>query len=151
MRVRSSDDTDLDIMDASDILANVQDDDLTIHLPGETTMSAKKKEAKPQADEGKAAKKTKSKGAAAPAKSDAKAEKKADKGEKAKGKFGPRELPEGFVGVGQLAKDLGISPAIVRRKLRSTDGVEKPADGWQWKEGSKDYQKVLKALTPAAE
>ena len=70
--------------------------------------------------------------------------------EKAKGKFGPRELPEGYVGVAKLATDSKLAPAIVRRRLRSLDGIEKGEHGWAWKEGSKDYAKVLKALTAEA-
>ena len=75
----------------------------------------------------------------------------AKEAKKEKGTFGPRTLPEGFVGVAKLAEDSKLAPAIVRRKLRGLEGVEKHAEhGWAWKSGSKDYDKVLKALTAEA-
>lgn len=142
MRVKSTDDENDDIMDTSTILEQAADFDDFINPTGETDMTAKKKAAagssKPAANEGKAAKK-------APAKKTASGE------GKAKGKFGPRELPEGYVGITQLAKDSKLKPAVLRRKLRGLDGIEKGEHGWAWKTGSKDYDKVLKAVTVKAE
>lgn len=99
-----------------------------------------------------AVKKTVNKPAAKPAEAKA-ATKPAAKKADAKAN-GPRGLsiPEGFVGLEKIAKDLKTDPAALRRKLRAAEGIEKPTIGvWAWKEGSKDLDKVIKFLTPKAE
>lgn len=136
MRVRSTDDGNDDIMDVSEALDHLQDDDFIPLNQTEHDMTATKKTkpaAKPAAE-------------AKPAKKAA-----AKKTEGKKGTFGPRTLPEGYVGIDKLAKDSKLKPAVLRRKLRSLDGVEKGDHGWAWKEGSKDYDKVLKAVTAKPE
>lgn len=72
--------------------------------------------------------------------------------DKPKGVFGPRVVPEGFVGLEALATELGIKPAVIRRKLRTMEGVTKPEGqhGWYWKDGSRDLANIRKALTPKA-
>lgn len=59
----------------------------------------------------------------------------------------PRRVPEGYVGIKDLAKELNLSPIAIRRKLRTSE-VEKPEGqfGWFWKEGSKALASVKKAL-----
>jgi DeoR/GlpR family transcriptional regulator of sugar metabolism len=63
----------------------------------------------------------------------------------------PRAAPEGFVGINELATELGISPATLRRKLRGVEGLVKPEGsfGWSWKEGSKELTSLRKKLTVA--
>lgn len=58
-----------------------------------------------------------------------------------------RRVPEGYVGIKDLAKELNLSPTAIRRKLRTSE-VEKPEGqfGWFWKEGSKALASVKKAL-----
>lgn len=58
-----------------------------------------------------------------------------------------REIPEGYVGLAQLAEEVGVSPASLRRKLRIM-GVTKPEGSfaWAWKENSKDLNKLRKEL-----
>lgn len=60
----------------------------------------------------------------------------------------PRTAPEGFVGINELATELGISPAALRRKLRAVEGLVKPEGqfGWSWKEGSKELTSLRKKL-----
>lgn len=135
MRVRSSDEENEDIMDVSEALILAEDNSEFLLL--EDIMAAVKKV--PSAGKEAVEKK-------APA---AKKVKVAE-GEKAKGVFGPRVVPEGFVGLNTLATELGITPAVARRKLRGMEGMTKPAGhGWCWKEGSKDLNAVRKALTPS--
>lgn len=71
------------------------------------------------------------------------------KGKKAKETVAPRtrEIPEGYIGLAQLAEEVGMSPANLRRKLR-TMGVTKPEGSfaWAWKENSKDLNKLRKEL-----
>lgn len=88
--------------------------------------------------------------AAAPAEKPAKAAKapKAAKEDKAPAaKRGPRAAPEGYVGIAQLAEELGVTPAALRRKLRSNESIAK-GEGftWAWKDGSKELAAVKKAL-----
>lgn len=54
-------------------------------------------------------------------------------------------IPDGHVGIEQIAEEFGLTPRAVRNKLRSSD-VPKP-DGFRyaWKEGSKEL-KAAKAL-----
>lgn len=106
-------------------------------------MTAKKKEQKPAADEGKASKKPAAKKADKPAK---------EEGKKAKKElpagFGPREIPEGHTGLAALAEAAGRTPAAARRILRANE-VAKPEGqhGWYWKDGSKDLKAIEKLLT----
>ena len=61
-----------------------------------------------------------------------------------------RKVSEGMAGVADLANDSGLDAGAVRRKLRALeakDEVTKPANGWEWKVGGRDYQRVLKKLT----
>lgn len=94
----------------------------------------------PAAPETKAKKKTK---AAAPAPA-AEPEKKAG---------GPRAVPEGHVGLNELAAELGTTPAAMRRKLRGMEGFSKPEGqhGWHFKNGSKELAAVRKAFAPEPE
>lgn len=83
----------------------------------------------------------------------------AKKRAKSKGKNAPKEktiakaeprtleIPEGYIGLAQLAEEVGVSPANLRRKLR-TMGVTKPEGSfaWAWKENSKDLNKLRKEL-----
>jgi len=145
MRVKCTDDESDDIMTVSEVIAIIADDDLLSTLEQENTMAAKKTKAA-AAPEETTKKSKKTKAAAAPAEKGSKKE-----ATKEKGTFGPRTLPEGYVGVAKLAEDSKLAPAIVRRRLRGLEGVEKNEEhGWAWKSGSKDYDKVLKALTAEA-
>lgn len=140
MRVRSSDDENGDIMELSEAILLADDE---LYQPLENEMAATKKEAKtvkPAADAGTPAKKTKAP-KAAPAEG------------KTKGVFGPREVPEGHVGIAALAVEFGMTASVIRRKLRGMENLTKPEGqhGWYWKEGSKDLNAVRKALaTPTA-
>lgn len=64
----------------------------------------------------------------------------------------PRIAPDGMVGINELAAELGISPAALRRKLRGVEGLVKPEGqfGWSWKEGSKELTSLRKKLAAAA-
>jgi len=135
MRIRSSEDENDGIMTVSEVLEQLTEDSDPNLFTGESIMATKKTKAAAAPEETTKTKKTKA------AKPEAKAT------EKAKGTFGPRQLPDGYVGVAKLAEDSKLAPAIVRRKLRGLEGIEKGEHGWAWKEGSKDYAKVLKALT----
>lgn len=66
---------------------------------------------------------------------------------KASNPRGPRAAPEGFVGINELAEELGITPTVLRRKLRSVEGLTKPEGfAWSWKEGSKELTSLRKKL-----
>lgn len=135
MRVRSSDDENGDIMELSDAIILADDD---LYQPLENEMAVTKKEAKtvkPATDAGTPAKKTK-----------------APVADGKKGVFGPREVPEGHVGIAILAEETGLTASVIRRKLRTMENVAKPEGqhGWYWKEGSKELNAIRKALAPAA-
>lgn len=140
MRIRSSDDDNDDIMGLSDLLDNT---DFSTELLLENDMVAVKKPA--AAAKTAVAPKTKA--------TTVKAAKPAAAEGKAKGVFGPRVVPEGYTGLNTLAEQAGITPAAARRKLRGMEGMTKPEGqhGWYWKDGSKDLEKVKKALAPAKE
>lgn len=143
MRVRSTDDESDDIMGMPDFL----DFDSTTETFLENDMTAVKKATPAKTVKTKAPAeatttvKTKG-GKAAPAAAPA---------EKAKGVFGPRVVPEGYIGLNALAEEAGIKPAAARRKLRGLEGMTKPEGqhGWYWKDGSKDLAKVRAALKQA--
>lgn len=63
----------------------------------------------------------------------------------------PRATPEGHIGLSELAAELDLKPAALRRRLRETESIAKPEGqhGWFWKEGSKDLAAVRKALAKA--
>lgn len=131
MRVRSSDDENLDIMELSEAITLAEDD--SYQLP-ENEMAATKKEPKtPAKPEDTPAKKTKAVKTSAP---------------EAKGTFGPREVPEGHTGIAILAEETGLTASVIRRKLRTMEGVSKPEGqhGWYWKNGSKELAAIRKAL-----
>lgn len=60
----------------------------------------------------------------------------------------PRAAAEGMVGINELAAELEITPAVLRRKLRGIEGLVKPEGqfGWSWKEGSKELTSLRKKL-----
>ena len=58
---------------------------------------------------------------------------------------GSRIIPEGHVGITDLAKELKLKGTVVRRKLRDS-GLEKPADGWVFKVGSKLLADAKKSI-----
>jgi hypothetical protein len=62
---------------------------------------------------------------------------------------GPRAVPEGHIGLAQLATEFNTSTAAIRRKLRDSD-LTKPEGGWSFKDGGKDLAAVRKLLTPKA-
>lgn len=142
MRLIFSDDENEDIMDSSTIL-NLDDDTSSTFM--ETEMVTKKT-VKAPADS--VAETGNSKAPKAPK---AKAPKSEAGDTKAKGTFGPRATPEGHVGINDLAAELGVSPTVARRKLRTAEGIAKPEGqhGWYWKSGSKDLSAVRKLLTKA--
>lgn len=119
----------------------------------ETKMARKKVEAEViETPAEKPARKVRAQKAEAPAEKPAKAAK-AEKpakapAEKAAGaKRGPRTAPEGYVGIAQLAEELGIGASALRRKLRANESIAK-GEGftWAWKDGSKELAAVKKAL-----
>ena len=63
---------------------------------------------------------------------------------------GPRAVPEGHIGLAQLATEFNTSTAAIRRKLRDSD-LTKPEGGWSFKDGGKDLAAVRKLLTPKAQ
>jgi len=134
MRIRTSDDENGDIMDPS----RLEDLD-SFNETTEYDMALFKKSTDKPVD--KPAK------AAAPAKV-VKAPKE-PKTDKPKGKFGPRVVPEGFIGLDALAVELGLKPAVARRKLRTAEGVTKPEGqhGWYWKDGSRELASIRKVLS----
>lgn len=134
MRIKTSDDENGDIMDSS----RLEDLDLFNETTEYDMALFKKSVDKQPAD--KPAKAVLAKAPKAP---------KAPGAEKPKGKFGPRAVPEGFVGLDALATELGLKPAVVRRRLRTAEGITKPEGqhGWYWKEGSRDLASIRKALT----
>jgi len=142
MRIKSTDDENTDIMDASEALDLANERSPSTFLL-ENLMTATKKTKSTAADKAGAS--------AAPAKKTKAAAKPAAK--KEKGVFGPRAVPEGHTGINALAEKIGITPAVARRKLRGMENMSKPEGqhGWYWKDGSKDLAAVTKALTPAAE
>ena len=66
----------------------------------------------------------------------------------AKKGFGPRQIPDGHIGLEALAKEFKTTTAILRRKLRGSE-ISKPEAGWVFKDGSKELAAVRKFLTPA--
>lgn len=134
MRVVSTDDENDDIMDSSEVLNNLTDDeDLTPATPGDSDMTATKK----------------TKTSAAEAKAPAK--KAATKKALPEG-FGPRAVPEGNTGLAALCEKLGLKPVVARRKLRSAEiGKPEGQHGWYWKDGSKDLAKIEKVLSAKKE
>jgi len=133
MRVRSSDDEVDDIMETSEIFDNP---DIFNDLQ-EYDMALFKKADKPEAEK-----------IAKPAVKTVKP--KTEKSDKPKGTFGPRQVPEGFVGLDALAKEFDLKPSVVRRKLRTAEGVTKPEGqhGWYWKDGSRELASIRKVLAP---
>jgi hypothetical protein len=69
--------------------------------------------------------------------------------EKKEATLSPRAIPEGYIGLQALAAEFEMDPAALRRKLRSTEGIEKPEGsfGWRWKEGSRELNNLRKLLT----
>jgi len=121
-------DIDEDIMDLSEALSKAED--FSFHQPEYIDMAATKKApATPKAATPKAAK--------TPA---------VKKESASKGVFGPRAIPDGFVGLSALATEFNLSPAVARRKLRALGGKPDGQHGWYWKEGSKELAAVRKAL-----
>lgn len=125
-------DGDEDKMDLSRALLRVQDELDQLHL--ENDMTAIKKRAT-KASEEKAQKKA------------------APKAQKETTERHPRATPEGFVSLTELAAEMGIKPAALRRKLRGMENIAKPEGqhGWYWKDGSRDLASVRKALVAKAE
>lgn len=61
--------------------------------------------------------------------------------------FGPRKPAEGFIGVNELAEELGMEPAALRRKLRKMDSATREEGAaWAWKENSKELAAIKKQL-----
>lgn len=89
------------------------------------------------------AKKKVTKKAAAPA---------AKEATKVKKTAAPKEdTGDGLVTLAQLAEELGITPSVARRKLRTLLGESREEKTrYVWKEGSKDLEKVRKHLTVEA-
>lgn len=116
-------------MDLSRALLRVQDELDQLHL--ENDMTAIKKHATKASEE--------------------KAQKKA--AQKETTERHPRATPEGSVGLTELAAEMGIKPAALRRKLRGLENIVKPEGqhGWYWKDGSRDLASVRKALASKAE
>jgi predicted amidophosphoribosyltransferase len=56
----------------------------------------------------------------------------------------PRHV-EGHVTLSQLAADAGMQAQLARLYVKRAK-VEKPADGWRWKDGSRGLKKVRKIL-----
>lgn len=131
MRIRSSDDENEDIMNPSGLL---DDPDFFNDSP-EYDMSLFKKSVD-KATVDKPVKESKAKAPKAAV-------------DKPKGQFGPRVVPDGFVGLEALAVELGIKPSVARRKLRTAEGVTKPEGqhGWYWKDGSRELTNIRKILT----
>ncbi len=144
MRLKTSEDEFDDTMDPSEFFDNADSLTETSLLENDMTAVKKTKDttAKTPATEKKVKTVAPATKAAAPA-TDA----------KAKGVFGPREVPEGFTGLNTVAEQVGITPAAARRKLRGQTEIVKPEGqhGWYWKDGSKELAKVTKLLTPTAE
>lgn len=64
----------------------------------------------------------------------------------------PRTIPEGHIGVADLAKELGVEPKAVRIKLRTIEGLTKPDSGlWSWKENSRELASIRKAFAKTSE
>lgn len=59
---------------------------------------------------------------------------------------GPRTVPEGHIGLAGLSVEFKTTPAVIRRKLREAE-IEKPENGWVFKDGSKLLGDVRKLLT----
>lgn len=133
MRVRTWEDDDNNgyIMDPSGLL---DDPDYSFNDLPEYDMALVKKSTEKQTPADKPAKVTKAPKVAA---------------DKPKRVFGPRVVPEGFVGLAALAAEFDLKPAVIRRRLRTAEGLTKPEGqhGWYWKDGSKDLAAVRKALT----
>lgn len=136
MRIYSTDDDELPIMDIASALDRAEQTDLSTTFTTKEIHMATKKSAPAAAPAEKPAKKTK---AAAP--------------EKEESAGTPRAVPEGHVSLADVAESLGITPAAARRKLRSSETPFKAEGqhGYYWKEGSKDLAAVKKFLTPAKE
>lgn len=126
-------------MDLSTALLRVHDELDQLHLENDMT-AVKKPATKTAADET-----TKKPAVKKPA---PKAEKPA---KKEASERHPRATPEGYVGLTELAAELDVKPAALRRKLRGLENIAKPEGqhGWYWKEGSKDLAAVRKALAKA--
>lgn len=125
-------DDDEDRMDLSRALLRVQDELDQLHL--ENDMTAIKKHAKASDETPKTQKAASKIKAEAPERH-------------------PRATPEGSVGLTELAAEMGIKPAALRRKLRGLENIFKPEGqhGWYWKDGSRDLASVRKALAAKAE
>jgi hypothetical protein len=52
---------------------------------------------------------------------------------------------EGFVTLTQLAAERGIQAQLARIWMHRAK-IQRPADGWRWKDGSRELKKVRKAL-----
>jgi ABC-type Na+ efflux pump permease subunit len=104
-----------------------------------------KKVAKPEAEEAEEA--PKSKKAKGNGKVSAKPDKSEKKGkaEKASPNRGPQEVPEGYVGIAELASEAEITAQSARVKLRSSD-IERPDGRWLWPAGSKGLKKAREIL-----
>lgn len=126
-------DDDGDRMDLSGALLKVQDELNQFDMENE--MAIKKPAKKADAEETKVKKKTAETNKKDTAKTTTKAK-------------GTRATPEGYVGLTELAKEMNMDPAAIRRKLRSL-GTAKPEGqhGWFWKDGSKDLSAIKKALS----
>lgn len=141
-----------DRMDFKKALTRVNNEVDTLNFDMENNMSDTKpavKKTVTKKEDAPAVKKTVTK---AP---EAKAEptKKAEPAKKEAKATGPRGLsiPEGFTGLDTIAKTVGSTPTVLRRKLRGLEGVEKPASGvWAWKNESKELARIVKLLSPKA-
>lgn len=139
MRIHSTDDEGSGIMDLSQLLDRADDLSFNVHT-GDFDMATKKAAAPaPAAAPTAPAKKTKAAAAPAPAAAAPAAEKTG----------GPRAVPEGHVGLADVASSLGISPAAARRKLRASETSFKGENGYAWKKDSAEHKAVVKHLTPA--
>lgn len=123
-------DNDEDKMDLSRALLRVQDELDQLHLENDMTAIKKRATKAPKAQK-----------EAAP------------KAQKEAAERHPRATPEGFVGLTELAAEMGIKPAALRRKLRGLENIVKPEGqhGWYWKNDSRDLASVRRALAAKAE
>ena len=64
------------------------------------------------------------------------------------GPKGPRELPEGMIGIAGLAERMGVAPWWIRARLVKLE-VSKKGSMFLWKDGSRELQSLIKKLQAA--
>lgn len=57
------------------------------------------------------------------------------------------KVAEDRVTLAQVCEEVGIAPATARRKLREAEVQRPEGQGWGWKPGSRDLEKVKKVLS----